>query len=185
MEIERKEKKKEDLLQARNYERASYYIKAIEIYGQYGMREDIERLYGLLEARQRETEKIRRKEEKKQRVEEERIWRGKQRKKDLHQAKNYEISLRYNDAINIYEKYEMWEEAGRCRRLQQQQKSPQSKIDIGSISHSTSISDSIIQRSSIGGTTQKKIQICPYCSEELNFPETPRYCPYCRKQILM
>jgi len=100
-------------------------------------------------------------------------------------AKNYERALNYEKAIEIYEQLEQWEEAGRCRRLQQKEKTAQTKVDIEKIDQSTRISDSVIQRSSIRGNTQKKIQICPYCGEELNFPETPRYCPYCRKQILI
>jgi len=102
-------------------------------------------------------------------------------------AKNYEIALKNEDAIKIYEKYEMWEDAGRCRRELQQQKSPQTRIDIGAIDHSTrtNISDSVIQRSSIGIKWEKEMTICPYCGEELNFPEPPRFCPYCRKQILI
>ena len=63
---------------------------------------------------------------------------------------------------------------------------PAINIHVGKIGDDrVSVKDSVVQRSSIGGTSQKKISICPYCGEELNFPETPRYCPYCRKQILM
>lgn len=103
----------------------------------------------------------------------------------ISRAKDFERALNYEKAIEIYEHLEVWEEAGRCRRLQQQQKSPQTKVDIGNIDQSTKISDSVIHRSSIGVTSRRRISICPYCGEELNFPETPRYCPYCRKQILM
>ena len=144
-----------------------------------------------------ETERLIQEQLRIQRLDEERKKQEEERRKqieirmrmDLHQASNYETALRYGDAIMIYERYGMWEEAGKCRRLQQQQDSPQLKIDIGSISHSinhsTNISDSVIQRSSIGETTQNTTSICPYCAKELHFPETPRYCPYCRKQILM
>jgi len=38
---------------------------------------------------------------------------------DLQMAQNYEVALRYDDAILIYEKYGQWEDAGRVRRLQQ------------------------------------------------------------------
>ena len=38
---------------------------------------------------------------------------------DLQMAKNYEVALRYDDAIRIYEKYGQWQDAGRVRRLQQ------------------------------------------------------------------
>lgn len=30
---------------------------------------------------------------------------------------------------------------------------------------------------------KKKMSICPYCGEKLNFPESPKFCPYCQKQI--
>ena len=42
----------------------------------------------------------------------------KKMKNDLGLAKNYEVALRYDDAIQIYEKYGKWEDAGRCRRMQ-------------------------------------------------------------------
>ena len=155
---------------AKNHEIASQYIEAIEIYKMYKMWEDVARVEKLTEEIQREEEQRKQEELKRQ---------------DLTQAKNYEIALRYENAIEIYDKYEMWEDAGRCRRLQQQQKSPQTKVEIGAIDQSTKISDSVIQRSSIGRSPRKRIQICPYCGEELNFPDTPRFCPYCRKQIMM
>lgn len=47
------------------------------------------------------------------------------------------------------------------------------------------IRDSVIQRSNIGETSQKKISICPYCGEELGFHKPPKFCPYCREQISM
>lgn len=104
--------------------------------------------------------------------------------KECRRARDFEIALNFDNAIEIYEKYEMWKEAGRCRRLQQKEKSPHTKVDIGKIDHSTSISDSVIQRSSVGGQPQKMIQICPYCGEQLNFPKPPKFCPYCKEQII-
>jgi hypothetical protein len=91
---------------------------------------------------------------------------------------------------------DLWEEAGRVRQLAQKATAPHisgDKIHIGDKKavYSThiddhSVRDSVIQRSTIdGGISQKKISICPYCGEKLNFPETPRFCPYCEKQILM
>ena len=60
---------------------------------------------------------------------------------------------------------------------------------------SINIQDSIIQRSSIGvswddgdsdGRIKKtKIQICPYCGEDLDFPKAPKFCPYCKEQMSM
>ena len=29
-----------------------------------------------------------------------------------------------------------------------------------------------------------RIGICPYCGKKLDFPEVPKFCPYCEKQIL-
>lgn len=46
------------------------------------------------------------------------------------------------------------------------------------------ISDSVVNRSTISGEKKKKINICPYCGEKLDFPDTPKFCPYCEKQIL-
>lgn len=59
-------------------------------------------------------------------------------------------------------------------------------IEIGKVGDEIiSINDSVIHRSSIGGTAQKKICICPYCGEELNFPKPPKFCPYCREQMII
>jgi hypothetical protein len=30
----------------------------------------------------------------------------------------------------------------------------------------------------------ERITICPYCGKKLDFPEVPKFCPYCEKQIL-
>ena len=61
--------------------------------------------------------KQQREEEQRQREKEEKRRKDKEHK--LTMANNYEVALRYNDAIEIYEKYDRWEDAGRCRRLQQ------------------------------------------------------------------
>jgi hypothetical protein len=29
-----------------------------------------------------------------------------------------------------------------------------------------------------------RIRICPYCGKNLEFPEVPKFCPFCQKQIL-
>jgi len=160
----------QEIREAKKLESTLRYIEAIKIYKKYKMWEDVERVEKIIVENQREEERRKQQELKRQ---------------DLLQAKNYEIALKYDEAIKIYDKYEMWEDAGLCRRLQQQQKYPQTKVDIQNIDQSTRISDSVVQRSTVGSSRRKRIQICPYCGEELNFPETPRYCPYCRKQILM
>ena len=41
----------------------------------------------------------------------------------------------------------------------------------------------LIQHSSIG-SVEGRIEICPYCGKELNFPKPPRFCPYCKEQII-
>ena len=180
--------KKVKLQIAQSYKNSSQYDKAIEIYKEYNMLGDVKRLESLISLPQAK------KYENAGRYEEAiKIYKklGKQadvrrlgRLKDLNKAKNFETALNFDKAIEIYEQYEMWKEAGRCRKLRQQHTTPNSKIEIGKLNQSTRISDSVIQRSSIGGISRSKISICPYCGEELNFPETPRFCPYCRKQIL-
>lgn len=47
---------------------------------------------------------------------------------ELVMAKNFETALRYDDAIQIYERCGRWEDAGRCRRLQKGEP-PQSVIE--------------------------------------------------------
>jgi hypothetical protein len=106
------------------------------------------------------------------------------REHDLRIAKNYEVALKYDDAIAIYDKYEMWEDAGRCRRLKQRMTSPQTKVDIGTIDRSTKISDSILTRSTVGGDSTQGFSVCPYCGKDLDFPKPPRFCPYCKEQLI-
>jgi hypothetical protein len=102
---------------------------------------------------------------------------------DLKRAKNYEVALKYDAAIAIYDKYKMWEDAGRCRRLKQQMVSPQTKVDIGTIDKSTKISDSVVTKSTIGGGSGRGFSMCPYCGKDLNFPKPPKFCPYCREKL--
>lgn len=118
-------------------------------------------------------------------------------KKKLHLSKTYETALRYEDAAKIYEELNMWEDAGRVRKLALQAKFPTTQVSGKNVhigdkrwAHSTyvddhSIKDSVVQRSIIDEKSQKKLAICPYCGEKLNFPETPRFCPYCEKKILI
>jgi hypothetical protein len=100
---------------------------------------------------------------------------------DIKIAKEYETSAQYEKAIEIYESWKCSEDAGRCRK--ERAKMEASSIEIGSLDQSTHVSDSVIIRSNIGTSSLKKLSICPYCGEDLDFPEPPKFCPYCRKQI--
>lgn len=69
---------------------------------------------------------------------------------------------------------------------------PKSIRGIGTLYHEESHIDrsttvdnrgGLIQRSTIGDT-EERIGICPYCGKELNFPKAPKFCPYCREQII-
>jgi membrane protease subunit (stomatin/prohibitin family) len=106
------------------------------------------------------------------------------KEKNLKKAKNYEIALKYDDAIAIYDKYQMWEDAGRCRRLKQQMTTPKTTVDIGTIDQSTKISDSVVTKSTIGGGSGQGFSVCPYCGKSLNFPKQPKFCPYCSEQLI-
>lgn len=106
--------------------------------------------------RQKE-ERKRQQEEKKRQDEEKRRQESEKRKRVLEeqQAHNYETAFRYDDAILIYEKLELWNDAGRCRKLLREQKleeiqAHQPKIDIGHLDKSVKISDSAINRTNIG-----------------------------------
>ena len=46
------------------------------------------------------------------------------------------------------------------------------------------VKDSVMVRSNIISSDKKVFKICPYCGEKLEFPETPKFCPFCEKQIL-
>jgi membrane protease subunit (stomatin/prohibitin family) len=103
---------------------------------------------------------------------------------DLFKAKNYETALKFEAAVAIYEKYQMWEDAGRCRRLKHRMEAPQTTVDIGTIDQSTRISDSVVTKSSISSGPGQGFSVCPYCGKSLNFPKPPKFCPYCSEQLL-
>ena len=104
----------------------------------------------------------------------------------LQQAKNFEISLRYENAALLYEELGMWKDAGRLRKQLQKSKSVlqnivANRLDMSSKVH---IKDSVVQRSQIGGSgSGTPFSNCPYCGEELNLPKTPVFCPFCREQL--
>ena len=107
-------------------------------------------------------------------------------KEKLERAKKLEKARRFEDSAKIYDELELYEDAGRVRKEKEDSvKSEPVKVDIGTIDQSTKISDSVVHRSTIGGTSQKRISICPYCGEDLNFPKPPKFCPYCKEQILI
>jgi hypothetical protein len=103
---------------------------------------------------------------------------------DLKKAKNYETALKFEAAVAIYEKYQMWEDAGRCRRMKHRLEAPQTTVDIETIDQSTKISDSVVTKSTIGGGSGQGFSVCPYCGKSLNFPKPPKFCPYCSEQLL-
>jgi hypothetical protein len=58
-------------------------------------------------------------------------------------------------------------------------------INVGKVGDDVKIENSVIQRSNIGGGKQvPQISICPYCGKDLDFPKPPKFCPFCREQIL-
>ena len=123
----------------------------------------------------------------------------------LQKARNYELACRYEDAAEIYEKLGRWEDAGRVRKLAQRPKAMTQNIMAGKIDMSTKteIKDSTLLRSQVNSTNAKTeikdstlvrsqvnpsnakplFEICPYCGVELKLPETPHFCPYCRKRL--
>ena len=100
----------------------------------------------------------------------------------LQRARNYEKAFRYEDAAKLYEELDMWEDAGRVRKLAKQEQIPQMKVDIGEIDRSVSISDSVVQRSTIG-EIEKPLNNCPFCGKKYNFKKTPKFCPYCNEEL--
>jgi hypothetical protein len=57
-------------------------------------------------------------------------------------------------------------------------------INVGKIGDDVNIENSVIQRSNIGGKHGTLISICPYCGKDLDFPKPPKFCPFCREQLL-
>ena len=109
------ERKIQELNSAQEHESRSNYDDAIKIYERYGRSEDFKRCRHLINTENIEKQKV---EEKRRLADQQRLFQE-QKARDLIQAQNYEIALRYDDAIVIFEKYDHWEDAGRCRKLQQ------------------------------------------------------------------
>jgi len=102
----------------------------------------------------------------------------------LQQANKLESAVRYEDAAKIYEDLEMYNEAGRVRKIKQESQKNSSKQFIAEHMHvgdQTTIKDSVLYRSSVG--KKKSFSICPYCGEDLNLSKTPNFCPYCKEKL--
>jgi len=104
---------------------------------------------------------------------------------DMSQAKYFESVLRLEDAANIYEQYNMIEDAARVRQIALQPTSVQQQIVAQQVDMSTKteIHDSVLHKSPVNVSNQKAFQVCPYCGEKLNLPKTPKFCPFCAEQI--
>lgn len=82
------------------------------------------------------------------------------RRRELEMATNFEISMRFEDAVKLYEGNDRWNDARRCRELMRAQKleeleASRARVDIRSLgnlgsSNITNIKDSVINRSNIG-----------------------------------
>jgi hypothetical protein len=57
-------------------------------------------------------------------------------------------------------------------------------VFIGKVGDDIKIENSVLQRSSIGGKLAPSISICPFCGNGLDFPKPPKFCPFCKEQIL-
>lgn len=138
--------KEEQEMKIRDEEKRMKLLEIQKIKEEEKKREDAEK-------KRQEEEKKRQEEEKRRQVEEKKRQEEVKRRRILEeqQAHNYETALSFEEAIPLYEKLELWDDAGRCRKLLRQQKleelqASQPKIDIGSIS---SIKDSVVNRSNI------------------------------------
>lgn len=114
----------------------------------------------------------------------------------LEEANNLEQAGRYEDAAKICEKLKLFSEAGRVRKYALQLKSPIAqisgeKIHLGDESktystridnHSVRIEDSIVQRSTIGGT-KELLNNCPFCGRRFSFKKIPKFCPFCNEEL--
>ena len=100
-------------------------------------------------------------------------------------AAYYERATRFHEAMKIYESIGLSQDAMRVRASMNKPSNIQQNFHAGNVNLGTmtTYNDSVINRSPIGGSSKKHFSICPYCSQELNFPNTPRFCPYCREQL--
>ena len=94
----------------------------------------------------------------------------------IQTARNCEAALRYEAAAQIYEEIGLWSEAGRVRMKAIELQAPKSfftahNIHIG---NSTTIQDSIINRSQIGDSYNNPPQIPQQIPTQQNFQNPPR-----------
>jgi len=108
----------------------------------------------------------------------------------IHQAKNYELAGKYPEAIEIYESFKMWKDAGRLRKLRvTAQKSIKQQYFIGNVDLSkktgTKIVDSVLHKSHLSvdfGETIPSLA-CPHCGVLLDCQDSPEFCPQCNMKI--
>jgi len=95
---------------------------------------------------------------------------------DLEQAQNFETALKLDEAIVIYDKYELWEDAGRCRKKQKETVTTHKHIHVDA----NDLFDQIRTQGlavpykcpNCSGTLKidgkKKLTECPFCGTELD-----------------
>lgn len=110
----------------------------------------------------------------------------KSREYQIHQANNYTLAGKYDEAIEIYESLGMWKDAGRTRELGQLTQQPiQNQYFIENVDLSnkseTKIIDSVLNRSNIitdiGETPT--LLTCSNCGYEITSVGSPSTCPHC------
>lgn len=108
----------------------------------------------------------------------------------IHQAKNFELAGKHPEAIEIYESFGMWKDAGRLRKLGEIAQTPiKQQYFIGNVDLSkkteTKIIDSVLHKSHVSvdvGETMPSL-VCPHCGEMLDGQGTPEFCPQCNRVI--
>jgi len=79
-------------------------------------------------------------------------------KRARNQALDYEKRLDYKEAIDIYEKHHMPEEAKRVRRIMYDEKKVDQTVVHGDQITKTEIKDSVLNRSNVGGGKSSKAE---------------------------
>jgi len=121
------------------------------------------------------------------------------REDEIRRAHKLEYATLYGEAIELFRKYELWENVKRCMIAQRQAQTPQTYIvvpidrsihsaysDNRNISNVNNIDnrEAVINRPQFGGNQPVSMKVCPYCGLEFNLPEPPPFCPRCTKQLL-
>lgn len=107
---------------------------------------------------------------------------NRKRMQDIQMARNFEKAERFSDAAKLYEKCGLWEDAGRVRRKERDQKRKDREVVTRQIHVQANELFSQIQKNGLAIS-----YTCPNCKGTLEITGTKRHeiCPYCHSNVDM